>query len=542
MFGIRAEEERDLQHRRRISMKKWTAWILSLILTVGILSGCGKDPGTSGPSEEWKSLPEREGVLKMASLSPYKSSKEGASLVFDYLTRLDSSYEAEPNLVTEWKASDDFMEYELTIRKDVNFHDGTPLTAEIVKWNIEKGGEINYCSYSYVLDGVEVIDPEHLRVKLSAPYLYLEKDLGLIPCIPVGGYSEEGKFNTHVGTGAFRLESTDAGEVSTLLRNENYWRRDFETDVQKIEWYAIPDEQTRKLALESGKVNILGLTEHFISLPYTVINEFRMKGRYEIIKEEDEDYTSVGSVNTNWKRGVMSNLELRRFLASAIDREDLVKNIFFSIPRACGHVYNPKFEDGPQKEKPFVSSEEEARKHLEAAGYRIGNSSSPTKDAKGVPLKMKLICGSEEHEKDLALYLKDVLSRWGIELDVQSLQGAARYEVMSSGDYDLEISHPWFVPLIGSLGFIGLGSDYSDYGLGFSVNDEMKAAAEGYLQAADKETAKKYSDEIWRTQYEQVVTIPLFGDIRYLVHDEVFEGFHFDGNVFCIDLNGVKYK
>lgn len=533
-------------------MKKWIALVLSVLLAVGLMTACGEKKAPSSTSSESsienksteaeKTNTERDGILKLASFNRFELSKEGATLVFDTLTGLDHEYRAVPNLITEWKANPNYTEYDLTIRDDIVFHDGTPMTAEIVKWNIEHGGAVHYCSYSYNLAGVDVVDPTHLKVRLSAPYLYLEKDLGLVPCIPTDGYTDEGKYKTFVGTGAFRFVSTDEGEVSTLEKSEMYWNKDFDTDIKKVEWHTIPDEQTRKLALESGKVNAIGLTEHYISMPYTVIHELQGKDQFAIVKENDDDYTSVGSLNTNWKGGVMSNLELRRFLASAIDREDLVKNIFFEIPRACGHVYNPRFEDGPQEEQPFTYSEEEARKHLEAAGYRIGDASTPTVDGEGKPLKIKLICSHEEHEKDFSLYLKEVLSRWGIELDIHSLQGAARYEMLKSGDYDLEVNHPWFVPMIGSLGFIGLGSDYSDYGLGFSINEDMQKAADGYIQATDKESAKKYSDEIWKTQYEQVTSIPLFGDIRYVIHDKVFDGFHFDGNVYRIDLNGVKYQ
>lgn len=544
-------------------MKKWLAVILSFSLILGLLSACGDKKSASNSSDssktseeskssesgdekkettEKESEPEKDGTIKMASLNPFERSTEGASLVFDYMTHLDGNYNAHPDLITEWKANDSNTEFELTIRKGVKFHDGTDLTADIVKWNIEKGGAFNYCAYSYILDSVEVVDEEHIKVKLLAPYLYFEKDLGLVPCIPVDGYTEEGMYKTWIGTGAFKYEGTDEGEVATLVRNEDYWDKDFDTDVKKILWHAIADEQTRRMALESGKVNVLGLTEHYISLPYTAVNELKNKGKFGITKEDDDAYTSVGAINLNWKKGPMSDINLRRFMNAAVDREEIVKNVFFDVPLACGHIYNPKFDDGPQMEKPFEFSMEKAKSYLEAAGYKAGSESSPTTDASGKPLKLDLVLGEEEHQKDLALYLKDALNKWGIELELKSLQGAAKYELLKSGNYDMDLGHPWFVPLIGSLGFMGLSSEYSEYGLGFCVNEEMKAAGDAYMKASDKESAKKYSDQIWKVQYEQMASVPIFGDLRYIIDDKVFKGFHFDGNVFRIDLNGVKYE
>lgn len=428
------------------------------------------------------------------------------------------------------------------MRKGVKFHDGKELTAEIVKWNLKNGGAFNYCGYSYILDKVEVVDQDHVKVVLFAPYLYFEKDLGLVPCIPVDGYTEEGRYKTLIGTGAFKYEGTDEGEVATLVRNEEYWDEDFDTDVKKILWHAIPDEQTRKLALESGKVNVLGLTEHYLSLPYTAVSELKNKEKYCITKEEDDAYTSVGAINLNWKQGPMSNVNLRRFMNAIVDREEIVKNVFLDVPLACGHIYNPKFDDGPQNEKAFEYSEEKARSYLEEAGYKVGSGSEATTDANGKALKLSLVLGDEEHKKDLALYLKDVLAGWGVELELKTLQGAAKYELLKSGNYDMDLGHPWFVPLIGSLGYMGMSSDFSEYGLGFCVNDEMKKAGDAYIQAPDKEAAKKYSDAIWKVQYEQVTSVPIYGDLRYIVDDELFKGYHFDGNVFRIDLNGVKYR
>ena len=81
-----------------------------------------------------------------------------------------------------------------------------------------------------------------------------------------------------------------------------------------------------------------------------------------------------------------------------------------------------------------------------------------------------------------------------------------------------------------------------DVGLGYCVNHEMKKAGEAYMAADNPEEASKYSDEIWKIQYDQAVVIPLYVNLRYMFYNKKFEGFHFDSDVFKIDLNGVKYR
>ena len=472
-------------------MKKITAIILCLL--IGVLSAC--QAGSKNENSPSANV-EKDGVLNIAGARAYESSREGASLVFDTLTGLDEYYHATPSIVSEWKPEKDFTEYNLTIKDGIKFHDGTELTADIVKWNIENGGAINYCGYSYLINKVEVVDKTHLKVSFTAPYLYFDRDLALVPCIKTDGYTKEGKFKDFVGTGPFKFESKNEGDITVLTKNKEYWDSDYKTDIEKVQWYYIKDGQTRKLALESGEADILGISEHGISIPYTVIDELSKNSGFYYVKEDDGAYTSTASVNPNWKKGKMSDVNLRRAFETLFDRKALVKDIFLDIPKACGQIYNPKFDDGPKKESEFTYSEEQFKSNLEKAGYTVGNVSTLTTDKSGDALVLKLLVGDNESEKDLAVYMQELCKKWGITINIESMASASGKQMIKDGDYDFVIGHPWFVPLVTSLGYMGLSSDYMDEGLGFCVNDEMKKAGEKYMAADNSEKALTYSDEI----------------------------------------------
>lgn len=518
-------------------MRRLAAIILCSVMAV--LSACQSGGGNQNSSP---ASVEKDGILNIGGARAYESSREGASLVFDTLTGLDEYYRATPSIITEWKPENDFTEYELTIREGIKFHDGTELTADIVKWNIENGGAINYCSYSYLLDKVEIVDGTHIKVSFTAPYLFFDRDLALVPCIKQDGYTEEGRFKDYVGTGPFKFEAKNEGDVTVLTRNNEYWDSEYKTDVEKVQWYFIKDAQTRKLALESGEVDILGISEHGISIPYTVIDELSKNDSFDFVKEEDDSYTSTASLNTNWKKGKMKDVNLRRAFETLFDREALVKDIFLDIPKACGHIYNPKFDDGSTNEKEFTYSESDFKANLEKAGYTVGDGSTATVDKSGEALELKLLVGDNESEKDLAVYIQELCKQWGITINIESTASASGKQMLKDGDYDLVIGHPWFVPLVTSLGYMGLSSDYTDEGLGFCVNEEMKKAGEAYMMADNSEKADQYSNEIWKIQYDQAVSIPLYVNLRYAFYNKKYEGFHFNSDVFKIDLNGVKYR
>ncbi|SUB75692.1 ABC transporter substrate-binding protein [Peptoniphilus indolicus] len=526
-------------------MKKKIFIIMFLILSLIIVSCTNKSKEVNS-SDDKKSkvatadIRTEDNVLNVGSIKDFKTSKEGHSLIFDSLTRIDHLYKPIPWLVTKWEISKDYMEYDLFYNTNVKFHDGTMLTGDALKYNIETGGTINYCSYSYVLDNVEVVEDGHLKVKLNAPYLYLLQDLSKIPAVPKDSLDDKGNKTSLVGTGPFKFVETTQAEISILKKNDDYWDKNYKTDIDTINWHAIADEQTRKLALESGQIDVLGLTEHYISLPYSTIYDFKKNKNYNIVKESDENYTSVASINSNWKTGKMSDINLRKAILTMFDREELVKTVLFGIPNPCGYLYNPKFEDGPDENSELKYDLNMSKKYLEKAGYKVGNESTPTVDKDGKVLDMKFIIDDEEYQKDVSIYLKSQAAKLGVNLNIEVLSGAKRIETIKSGNFDLIMSHPWFVPLIDSLGYMGLSDDYSDYGLGYGINQEMKDAGKNFIEATDPSKIKESAQDIWKIQQDEAVSTPLFSDIRYIIHNKKFEGFKFDGNVFQIDLNGVR--
>lgn len=507
-------------------MKKFLGIFLALLMLVSIpLSVKAEDNG--------------EGVLNIGAVSPFTQSREAQSLVFDMLGRLNEDNGPKAQIITDWEHNDDYTKYTFTFRTDVGFHDGSRISAEDVRYSIEAYGALTYMSYAYALDKVEVKDDSHVTVSFSAPYVHMAEDLARIPLVRENTWDESGSLTNFNGSGPFVYKDTDAGEVAELERFKDYWNKDYVTDVERIYWHHIPDDQSRKLALQSGQVDVLGLSEHYISMPFSVIDELKGDPNLTIEHEPMENYTSVGAVMLNWKKGLMTSLPLRKAVSCLIDRDELVSKLYFDVPKACGHIYNPELPDGPKNEKPFAYDLEAAQKWLAEAGYTMGSADTPTVNKEGEPLVLKFITDNEEYQKDLSLYLQERFKQYGIQLDIENLDYTASSEKLKAGDYDLHMGHPWFSPLIDCLGFMGLSDEYTDYGLGFCMNDEMRRLGEEYYTVTSPEDARRVSDAIWKVQYDEAIVVPLFVDIRYLIFDHKFEGFHFDKNVFQIDLNGV---
>jgi peptide/nickel transport system substrate-binding protein len=61
-----------------------------------------------------------------------------ANHVYDYLVDVTAGNTIAPRLATEWKVSDDGLQYVFTLAPNATFHDGSPLTATDVVWTFDR--------------------------------------------------------------------------------------------------------------------------------------------------------------------------------------------------------------------------------------------------------------------------------------------------------------------------------------------------------------------------------------------------------------------
>ena len=158
-------------------------------------------------------------------------------------------------------ANEDFTVWTMTLRPDVAFHNGVPLTAQTIvdMFAVQQSGAYSAGRIATTsLVGVEAADDLTVVYTLGAsnsvfPANLTAVELGYV-FEPAAAVADPVGFSTApVGTGPFVMQSRDIDNETVVVRNENYWRTADNGDrlpyLDSIAFRPIPDEGTRLDAL-----------------------------------------------------------------------------------------------------------------------------------------------------------------------------------------------------------------------------------------------------------------------------------------------------
>jgi peptide/nickel transport system substrate-binding protein len=310
--------------------------------------------------------------------------------IFESLVEDDLENETEPYtkiipaLAENYEVSQDGMEYTFYLRKSVKFHDGNPLSADVVKFNLERiwnkdaphyypvAADLNQ-TVAQILKEIEIVDSHTIKLILREPfaeflrYMTQEDGPGAIVYVSpeaIEKYGNEGVADKAPGTGPFKLKErfeTEFGSAVTIEKNPNYWGGKPYLDA--ITFLPIPDSKDRVTALETGKIDLVYGPDSL------KIEELKKKDF--VVKEGPIPYLWYFSFNTREKP--FSDARVRKAVAHAFDRKGLSKEVFAgNISAASGLLppASPSYESDFPEYYPY--DPKKAIELLTEAGYPNG--------------------------------------------------------------------------------------------------------------------------------------------------------------------------
>jgi len=362
------------------------------------------------------------------------------SQVYETLVRLDPDLETMPGLATSWEYADEGRTWTFHLRKDVRFHDGSPLNAEAVVFS--------YSPQSYAantilrpLERIEAVDEYTVRFVLSRP-VPLPHYLTHIgwPVMAPSCVDTAGEFIKPVGTGPFRFQSQEKDQQVTLVRNEDYWGPC--PQVARITFQVIPDAAARVIALEAGDVDLI------VKVTEAEVARLETKAGIAVYRKMS---TFTDFIQFNCQKAPFSDLKLRQAVAAAVDTESLAATVFEGTGQpAHGRPYSPiMLYADPDLILPTYDPAQ-ARTLLAEAGWR-DTAGDGILEKGGEPLRPTLIVTTNPNVAaggrfvPVAEAIQGQLQQLGMDLKIQLLESGAFLKTEREGNFDMLLRTGFYV-------------------------------------------------------------------------------------------------
>ncbi len=219
-----------------------------------------------------------------------------------------------PKLATSWESNEDATEWIFHLREGVTFHDGTPFTAEAVKFSYERTIEVGLMWYYFLeLTALDILDEYTIKLTFSAPRpapVLLSAGYGMFIVNPnitdqPEGWLEEGH---DVGTGPYTIETVDPGTRWVLTKYDDYWGGWEEGQFTKIVYTIVEDTTVREQLLRTGEADMTN------QMPYDAHAALEASG--EITVDIAAQYWNLYA-SLQLDKPPMDNLDFRQALAYA---------------------------------------------------------------------------------------------------------------------------------------------------------------------------------------------------------------------------------
>ncbi|MDO4905245.1 MAG: ABC transporter substrate-binding protein [Lautropia sp.] len=281
--------------------------------------------------------------------------------VYEGLTRYSPELEVEPALAQRWTALN-ALTWRFHLRRDVRFHDGSPLSADDVVFSLERLKEAN-SPMSALLNGVRSIkqlDGFTVEIQLDKPLPLLPRYLADARILNRQWarrhkslkaqnlkIHEDSYASRHAnGTGPFRIESWIPSQQLLMKRNEAWWdEAGFPGNVSVLIYLPISGDRSRIDALRRNEIDLVA------DLPLQRIPALTQQGELRVLTEASQRTLMIGMDQFSdqlrhaqaGKSNPFKDVRVRRALALAIDQRRLYRATQ-TLSRPAGTIVAPGIE------------------------------------------------------------------------------------------------------------------------------------------------------------------------------------------------------
>ena len=426
--------------------RKIIAAICTLALGVSLLAGCGNKEESSGETqatmqtenggdqESGSDAQEKDTVI--VAMGPTSEPSAGFNpcinwgcgehchepLIQSTLLRTNTDMEFENDLATDYQVSEDGLTWTFTIREDVTFTDGEPLTASDVAFTFNTALDTaNSEADLSMLESVEATDDRTVVFHLTKPYnafLYTLAVFGIVPehCYDARTYGEQ-----PVGSGRYILKQWDRGQQVILEANPDYYG---ETPKMKTVIVLFMEEDAALAAVKAGQVDIAYTSavyseEQVEGYGLLACKSVDSRGISLPTKPSGNPVTVEGDMVYEGGNDVTSDLAIRQAMSYGLDRQAMIDNVLNGYGQVAYSVSD---------NMPWSSEDMKAPYDVEKAKTILADGGWEDSDGDGVLEKDGLVASftvyypaSDSTRQALTAEFSNQMSRIGIEVLYEGL-------------------------------------------------------------------------------------------------------------------------
>ncbi len=523
--------------------KKFLMLVSLLLITAIIFTGCvpkggdapkdtGSTPATTdttpAPTPAEPKILKTNNSSEPGSLDPALAQGTHESWILDHtfegLMKVDPNLKVVPGMAKEYKVSDDNLTYTFTLRDDIKWSNGDPVTAHDFEFAWKraldpdmasdyahqlyyiKGGEAYNTGAGSVDDvAVKALDDKTLEVTLEAPTAYFLELTAFYTLYPVNKKVAESNAdwaknaNTHVSNGPFTLTEWEHNASIKIRKNENYYDV-ASVKLDGIDFDIIDDENTAWQKYEGGDYDFL------TPLPQAVVAQMKDNSNPELIIGAD---VATYYYNLNSKVKPFNNAKVRKGLSMTLDRQTIVDKIAqggqiaavgvvpFGLPDENGKDYREAVGD-------LIEYNVEEGKKLFLEG--LAEEGMKVEDFKN----MVILYNTSEAHKKIAQAAQEMWRvNLGVEIQLENVDFQVKLDREKAGDYHISRAG-WIGDYMDPITFIELwqsSSSFNDAKYNNPEYDELVAIAKTSPDAKERFEAMRKAEKI---VMEDMPVVPVY--------------------------------
>ncbi|GIO04177.1 peptide ABC transporter substrate-binding protein [Brevibacillus reuszeri] len=435
--------------------------------------------------------------------------------------------EVKPGLAKEWKVSEDGLSWTFTLTEGNTFADGTPVTAEAVKFTFDRTLKIKKgpADVYNVIKEVKVDSPTSVTFVLSQnfpPFLStLAANYGGIVNPKVMEKEQNGDLgqnflaNNTMGSGPYQLSEWRKGEYIKLSPNPN---SSVKPALQNIFFKIIPDSTAQRLQLEQGELDIAE------GIPNEQLKAIKDQPNLEVLQQPSlfVDYIYVNSTKGN---PALQNPKVRQALSYAIDYDALTESVQEGFATQMRGPIPKGLWGHDESAHQYKRDVEKAKALLAEAG------------ATNLSIDL-LYSDNKAWWETEALTLQAFFSDIGVKLNLKKIAYATSREMIDKGEFDLAMG-VWSPDFGDPYMFMNYWFDSNNFGLAgnraFYKNDKVDELVRKAASINDKAEREKIYQEAQKIVideapylylYQKDFLLPVSKSVKGFVYNPMLEGIY----------------